>query len=180
MIKIKRQRVGSRRRTGILGTSFVMAVAAWSVATTLNGQPADPRMGTWTLNLAKSTYPAGLAPRSQTLKWEPAGGDGFKLTTDGVDAQGQTIHTETVAKLDGKDYPIDGGRSGGPARTRATRRLDDYTFESIDRFEDVNGQVVSLVRLEKFSSDGKSMTNTSSRRDPKGQVVRIVAVYERR
>ena len=35
MINVTRQRVGARRRTRILGTSFAMAVVAWSVATTL-------------------------------------------------------------------------------------------------------------------------------------------------
>ena len=39
--------------------------------------------------------------------------------------------------------------------------------------------VVSLVRVDQFSADGRTMTNTSSRRDARGQVVRIVAVYDK-
>jgi hypothetical protein len=159
--------------------SASLITAAVLLCATLAGQTADPRMGTWTLNLAKSMYPPGLAPQSQTLKWEPAENGGFTLTTDGVDAQGQAIHTETTAKLDGKDYPIQGGPSGAPARTRATRRLDDRTFESVDKFTGANGDIMSLVRVEQFSADGRTMTNTSSRRDAQGQVVRIVAVYDK-
>jgi hypothetical protein len=164
----------------LMNSSYTASITATVLlCAAVAGQTVDPRMGTWTLNLAKSTYPPGLAPQSQTLKWAPAEDGGFTLTTDGVDAQGQAIHTETTAKTDGKDYPVRGGRDGGPARTRATRRIDDRTFESVDRFTNPNGDVVVLVRMEQFSADGRTMTNTSSRRDSQGQVVRIVAVYDR-
>jgi hypothetical protein len=159
--------------------SIFVAAMVYGMAITVAGQTAnpmaDPRMGSWKLNLAKSTYPAGLEPQRQTLKWEPAEGGGFKLTADGVNAQGQASHTETTAKLDGKDYPVRGGQA---AATRATRRLDDHTFESVDKIKGVNGEL-SIVRTEVFSADGKTMTNSSSRTDPQGQVVHIVAVYDK-
>jgi len=161
--------------------SIIVAAAAWSVVMTAAGQTVnptpDPRMGTWKLNLAKSTYPPGLAPQSQTLKWEPVEG-GFKLTTDGVNEQGQSIHTETIGDLDGTDHPVQGGASRAP-QTRATRRLNDRTFESVTTFKGLNGQIVSLVRLQTFSADGQTMTGLSSRIDPQGRIWPIMALYER-
>ena len=44
-------------------------------------------LGTWSLNLAKSTYSPGPPPRSLILKWEPWKGQ-TKVSFDGVDAQG--------------------------------------------------------------------------------------------
>jgi hypothetical protein len=164
-------------------TSIIVAAAAWSVATTAAGQTmhptADPRIGTWKLNLAESIYPPGLAPQSQSLKWETVEDGGYKLTTDGVDADGQAIHTEAIGKLDGTDHAVQGGASGGPARTAAVRRLDDRTFESVTTLKGANGEMVSLVRVQKFSADGRSMTSLSSRRDPQGRILPIMAVYDK-
>jgi hypothetical protein len=42
------------------------------------------------LNLAKSKYSPGPAPKSQTLKIEAWGDDGVKYTADGVGADGKT------------------------------------------------------------------------------------------
>ena len=67
-------------------------------------QATDAWIGTWTLNLAQSSYdPANLAPKSQTTKMT-ASGDNVTAITDGVDADGQKIHTEVTYKFDGKDY----------------------------------------------------------------------------
>ena len=137
----------------------------------------DLNIGTWKLNEAKSKIPAGFI-KNVTVVYQ-AQGDSMKVTTDGFDGDGKPMHTEWTGKLDGKDYPIHVGRSGWPTRTRASRRLDAHMFESVDRFKDANGEVVSLVRVEQFSVDGRTMAKTSSRNDRDGQRVRIVAVYDR-
>jgi len=43
---------------------------------------ADNNVGTWKLNLAKSTYSPGPAPKSQTLTIEAWGEDGVKYTAN--------------------------------------------------------------------------------------------------
>jgi hypothetical protein len=43
---------------------------------------ADPRMGTWKLNLAKSTHPPGLAPQRQTLKRRVDAPSPYRKTVD--------------------------------------------------------------------------------------------------
>src|SRR5215813_6720505 len=71
-------------------------------------QTSEPWMGTWKVNLEKSTFSPGPKPTdAAVVTMEPAP-NGMKTTIDGVDAQGQKIHTETVAAFDGKDYPVKG------------------------------------------------------------------------
>src|SRR2546430_125807 len=67
----------------------------------------DPMVGTWKVNLSKSTYSPGPPPKSTINKFEPWE-DGMKATIDIVDAQGEKIHSEAAVKFDGKDYPIKG------------------------------------------------------------------------
>jgi hypothetical protein len=47
---------------------------------------ADPMVGTWKVDLSKSTYSPGPAPKSAVNKFEPWE-DGMKATIDIVDAQ---------------------------------------------------------------------------------------------
>ena len=62
---------------------FVFALCA-SVS---SAQPLDPIVGTWKLNLAKSTYPTP-APKSTTLTVAPAA-KGWAIKVDAVGPDGQ-------------------------------------------------------------------------------------------
>ena len=72
-------RAGSTALT--LGVTLVAAVAVGSA------QGANLRIGTWHLNVAKSTYSPGPAPKSQVLTIEAAGA-GEKVTSESVSATG--------------------------------------------------------------------------------------------
>jgi hypothetical protein len=64
-------------------SAFVFALALISVlALTAVVFAADNNVGTWKLNLAKSKYSPGPAPKSQTLKIEAWGEDGVKYTAE--------------------------------------------------------------------------------------------------
>src|SRR5262245_2998960 len=64
-------------------------------------------IGTWKLNLAKSKYSPGPAPKSQAVTYE-AVGQGVKVTAKGTNAEGQPVDYQYTANYDGKDYPITG------------------------------------------------------------------------
>ena len=137
----------------------------------LSAQAADPIVGTWKLNVAKSTYSPGPAPKSLTAKIEAAG-KGEKLTADGVRGDDTPIHVEYTAQYDGKDYPI----SGSPtADTVSLKRLDANTTERIDK----KGGKVTQTVTRKRSSDGKTATVTYKGTDAKGQPFNNVAVFEK-
>ena len=87
-----------------LGLVVVLAGAALA-------QSSDPRLGTWKLNLAKSTYAAGTAPKSVTYTAEAAGA-GINVTGEAVGADGAVKHSRFTANYDGKDFPIVGSTAG--------------------------------------------------------------------
>jgi len=152
-------------------TSIAIATAAlMMIALPLLGQTAS-LAGTWKLNVAKSKYSPGPAPRSSTLKWERVAG-GFKFTVDQVNAQGQATHTENTEKDDGSEAQVQGAQS---PTTRFLRRIDDRTYEDGDK---VNGKPTVSRRLV-IAQDGKTLTVTMKGTNAQGQAVNNVAVYEK-
>ena len=137
----------------------------------LSAQAADPLVGTWKLNVAKSTYSPGPAPKSITAKIEAAG-KGEKLTADGVRGDDTPIRVEYTAQYDGKDYPI----SGSPmADTVSLKRLDANTTERTDK---KGGKVVQTL-TRKLSSDGKTLTVTIKGTDAEGRPINNLAMFEK-
>jgi len=133
---------------------------------------ADNNVGTWQLNLAKSNYSPGPAPKSQTLKIEAWGDDGVKYAADGVGADGKPTHTEFQAKYDGKDYPF----KGNPDADRLSyKRIDANTLEATTTLKGKNTTLVKVV----VSADGKTRTVTQTGTNAQGQALNITSVYER-
>jgi len=62
---------------------------------------ADPQMGTWKLNEAKSKITPGTT-KFNTVTFKSTFGN-TKVTADGTDASGKPIHVEWSGKFDGKD-----------------------------------------------------------------------------
>ena len=99
----------SAKRTGTLGKKILLGALA-GVLVTICGAAmavapgADPVLGTWKLNLAKSTFGGIPAYKSQIRTYsQSAGGITLKMTT--VSADGKEATTRTTYKLNGKDYP---------------------------------------------------------------------------
>jgi len=133
---------------------------------------ADPHIGTWKLNLAKSKYNhPSSAPNSQTVKFE-ALDNGFKAVWDGVDAAGKTYHGEWTGKYDGKDYPVKGWEG---LDTIETRKADAYTFESTLKR---GGKKVGAAH-EAFSKGGKTFTHTYEIKNAQGQVTKVTDVFDK-
>jgi hypothetical protein len=65
---------------------------------------ADPVVGTWKLNLAKSTFAGIPALKSQVRTYSQSASD-LTLTMKTVSADGKEINTQATYKLNGKDYP---------------------------------------------------------------------------
>jgi len=137
----------------------------------VSAQASDPRIGTWKLNVAKSTFSPGPAPRSNTMKIE-ASGQGEKLTTEGVNAEGGRTALQYTANYDGKDYPI----SGAPnADMISLKRIDARTIERTNKKDGKVNVTITYV----VSQDGKTMTTTVKGTNAQGQTVNNVAVWER-
>lgn len=138
----------------------------------LEAMAADPHVGTWNLNLAKSDFvPPGSAPKSQILKIE-AQDNGIKFVSEGVDAQGKANREEFEAKYDGKDYPY---RGSPTADTIAYKKIDANTLDWVVKKA---GKVVNSGRSV-ISADGKIRTVTGTGKDDKGQDTARTSVYEK-
>jgi hypothetical protein len=131
---------------------------------------ADPQMGTWKLNEAKSKITPGTA-KFTTVTFKDMFGN-IKATQDGINANGKPIHVEWSGKFDGKDYPVTGDPSGD---TRAYRKLDDRTLELTVK---KNAKAIVTARTV-VSADGKSRTAAVSGTSPKGKKFKNVAVYDK-
>ena len=154
-----------RMKTKILGLILAFCFLAGTACFA-----ADPQMGTWKLNEAKSKVTPGTT-KFNTVTFKTMFGN-TKVTADGTDASGKPIHVEWSGKFDGKDYAVTGDPSGN---TRSYRKVDDRTLEVTVK---KNGKVIVTARTI-VSSDGKSRTATISGTTPKGKKFKNVAVYDK-
>jgi hypothetical protein len=128
-------------------------------------------LGTWKLDVAKSKYSPGPGPKSLTLKFE-ATADGIKLTSDGVNAEGNPTHGEYVSKFEGKDVPWEGNPDADMA---SAKKIDDNSYENIWKKDGKTTITAKAV----VSKSGKTMTVTLTGTNAKGQTVNNTAVYDR-
>jgi hypothetical protein len=125
--------------------------------------------GTWKLDVAKSKYQQGQAPKSTTLTYEAAG-EAIKVTVDSVPADGAPIHYAYAANYDGKDNPVVGNPNGD---TAARTRVNATTTKLVNK---KGGKTLSNLTLV-TSGDGKTLTITTSGTDVQGRNIDSVAVY---
>lgn len=133
---------------------------------------ADPVLGTWHLNVAKSSYIPGPAPKSQTRVYE-AHPQGVTVTIKTVHADGQSQSVQHPVNYDGKEHPITGS---GQADAIALEKIDDYTSESTLKHAN---KIIGTNRRS-VSADGKTMTITYQGTDARGRQVKNTAVYQKR
>jgi hypothetical protein len=163
-----------RRMVGITAVAALAAVfTLFGQAPALLGQAANPTIGTWKLNLAKSRYdPANLAPKSTTTKIEAVGAS-IKNTTTGTDSKGKAISYSYTAAYDGKDYPISGTGTPSGGDTIALKRSDPNTVDSTVK---KSGKVVQTSRTL-YTSTLRTITSTGT--SDTGQPTHNVSVYEK-
>lgn len=131
---------------------------------------AEPNMGTWKLNDAKSKFPPG-ATKNTTVVYEAAG-DNVKVIVDGIDKDGKAVHNEWTGKFDGKDYPVTGDPNYD---ARSYKKVNDHTMDLTVK---MGGKVTVTGRIV-AAADGKSRTVTLNATDSSGKKVTSTAVYDK-
>jgi hypothetical protein len=131
---------------------------------------ADPQMGTWKLNEAKSKFTPGTT--KNTLVVYEAAGDKVKVTVNGVDAKGKSIRNQWTGRFDGKNYPVTGDPNSD---ARSYKKTHDRTLE-LTIWN--HGRVTGTGRIV-VSADGKSRTATASGTDAKGKSFKSTGVYDK-
>lgn len=139
-------------------------------AGTIMSFAANPNLGTWKLNEAKSKLAPG-APKNTSVLYTPAG-EMMKATIDGLDGAGKPTHNEWTGKFDGKDYPVTGDPSSD---SRAFKPIDDHTWDLIVK----KGGKVTTTGKVVMAADGKTRTVTISGTNAAGAKIESTAVYDK-
>ena len=155
-----------RKQILIVAAGIILALALATVAIA-----ADAHDGTWKVNVAKSKYNSGPAPKSLVTKRE-AQANGIKTIFDGVDADGKALHYEYTAKLDGKDYPVVGNPDFDSIM------LKQVDANTIDWVLKKSGKEIRRGQTV-YSKDGKTRTQTEKGKNAKGQDYNDAVVYEK-
>ena len=153
---------------------FVAIAVLSAVAVSPLLAQSNPLLGTWKLNVAKSTFDASTpAPKSQT-RTVMAHGDSVMYMVEGVGADGKAISYSFTVKYDGKDYPVTGTMPGG-ADMISIKRVDANTFEATLKKA---GKMVGTSKVV-VSADGKTTTLTAKVIDASGKSVTAISVYDK-
>jgi hypothetical protein len=146
----------------------VGAILALGIGTAL---AADAVVGTWKLNVAKSTFSPGPAPKSQTRTYAESA-QGMTVTIKTMAADGKESMTTTSIKDDGKPYAV----SGNP----------DFDMVSLTRVDASTAHITQTkagatvgTGVRTVSKDGKTMTVALKGTHANGAKYDDVSVYDR-
>jgi hypothetical protein len=135
-------------------------------------KPADPLVGTWTLNAARSKFSPGPAPRSLVVTYEQTT-KGLHVIAVSTTADGSSSRSEYTADYDGKDYPITGVPQ---VETTSLRQIDALTSERIDKR--AGRRVQSYTR--QVYADGRTMVVTQKGTDATGSPVDNLMTFDKK
>jgi hypothetical protein len=139
---------------------------------TLRAQ-SNPLAGTWKLDVAKSKYDPGPAPKSLTRAVE-AQGNGVKYTFEGVAADGKAIAYGFSVQFDGKDNPISGSIPSGADTIAATRTDSNHFVATLKK----GGKVIGTSKVT-VSTNGKVTTVDSTGTTATGEKTHDVQVFDK-
>jgi hypothetical protein len=104
------------------------------------GQGVDPLIGTWKLNLEKSTFTGRVSPKSRTATWA-VDGENLAVTIEGVEAKGQSLKVIFKLIYDGQPHPVTGSPNYDSTTYHRIGNSINGTF-----FKD--GKVVGLTQVQ--------------------------------
>jgi hypothetical protein len=155
----------ARQAVGVILS--VTSALILSVAT--GAQAPDPLVGMWHLDVAKSTYKPGPAPKSATVVITAAG-KGLNIAIDAVGGDGKPLKWSYANNRDGKETPV----TGNPAYDAVSVAQTSPTEGTISYKK--GGKTIVTAKTS-VSKDGKTLTVTTTGTDPMGQAMNNVAVY---
>jgi hypothetical protein len=155
----------------VLWSAFLGALLTSGSAVMAAGSVADPAVGTWKLNLAKSTFAGIPAYKSQIRTYSRSGQDiTLKMTT--VSAEGKEATTQATYKLNGKDYPSMGNPDFD---SLSGMQIDTNTVEfTLKRA----GKPIGKIRRT-VSKDGQTLTINYEITNASGVQTGAVTVFDR-
>jgi len=158
------------KRMFVLASALVLSLVTSGV---LLAQQENPFAGTWKLNVAKSKFTGRQPPKSET-RIEVAQGDGFKVSYEGIAADGSPISYGYTTNLDGKDAPISGKHPFG-SDALAVTRVDANRRTIVEK---KTGKTL-FTATGTVSKDGKTLTQTFKGMNGEGQPISVTTVWDK-
>ena len=178
--------MSSRFRTPIVAMALALVVVIFDVAAGQEGMRRDARetapealIGTWELNVARSTYTGGARPPQSQVR-------NFDYTYDAmilchgvtVNANGNRSEFHWAVTLDGADHPeYARGQGSTVPYLVGMKKMDEHTLRFTTRRR---GRLIQTGEW-KLSEDGNTLTQTLNNLGPDGQPTGRghVAVFEK-
>lgn len=137
-----------------------------------SGDAADPFIGKWVLDVSQSSYPPNTCPARMAIEMEPAG-NGVRYRSEAVYKNGYVLRSAYTAEYGGNPVIVTGGK--GLMLPVSLRRIDSHTVVATY----ARGLIVAATSRRVVSSDGSTMTITTSSRQPSGKTLETVGVYKK-
>jgi hypothetical protein len=134
------------------------------------GYAADPFVGTWKLNPAKTKFTTGAAPKDQTVTIAATGSD-LDITIAGTAADGSAIASHYTVPAAGGTGKIISSPYDGVSSKRASQTERSVSYSK-------GGKAVYTTH-SKLSADGKTLTVTAKGTNATGQAVEGTVVYDK-
>jgi hypothetical protein len=131
---------------------------------------ANPHLGTWKLNEAKSKLAAGMGKNLTVAYTEMK--DKMKVEVTGVDKDGKATHGVWVGMADGKSYQMKGNL---PWDAAAYKVVNDHTYE----ITTMKGGKVLAHGKSTISADGKTRTIATEGTGADGKKFKSKGVYDK-
>jgi hypothetical protein len=161
MLGTSTRRLTGTKLTVLFAVAFGAAIAA---------QAADPLMGTWNLDAAKSSYKPG--PKSATVVISGVDKE-VKVAVDAVMPDGTPVKSGYTSTRDGEDVPVTGHPAYETANvTRTSPSESTIVYKK-------GGKMVATTKTS-VAKDGATMTAATTGTDAKGQPMNNLGVYSRK
>ncbi len=162
-------------RTVMVALLLVSLSTTSAPAQTPSSADSNPLLGTWSLNVAKSSIDYAPLPRDEERTYRAVPNEGMIFSVEGTDGAGVPYAYGTTAAMDGREYPMPGTgtRNGGDAVSWTL--VDPRTVHAVVKRL---GGVVNRVELS-VSNDGMVLTITENGTGLDGSPTHGVRVYDR-
>ena len=134
---------------------------------------ADNSLGTWKLNVARSSYGGGPMPVKSLVMTRQASGDDVKVSQIGERADGTALNSSYTTRYDGKECVVEGT---SPFDRIAVTQLDANTF--VDERKKKDGLFRAKVKTL-VSEDRKTLTTVATGTNAEGKNFTSTLVHER-
>lgn len=132
----------------------------------------NPFLGTWKLDVAKSKYSPGPAPKEVTYKFDQDG-DNIRRLATGTNGDGSAMNQDSSIPWDGKDHLVT--KPPEPPVMVAVTKVNARTLHVVVK---QGGKITDTIHVV-ISKDGKTVTSTDDGVNEKNEKVHNVEITEK-